>query len=132
MSEPRVGVGVIVRRGDDVLLVRRRGTHGDGTWSTPGGHLDFGEAPAACAAREAYEETGVAIGPPRFVGVTNDVFEDDQKHYVTIWLEADHESGKAAISADYELSEVAWFPNDGLPEPLFPPLRRLLDGEALR
>lgn len=132
MSEPRVGVGVIVRRGGDVLLVRRRGTHGDGTWSTPGGHLDFGEAPAACAVREASEETGVSIGLPRFVGVTNDVFEDEQKHYVTIWLEADHESGEAAVNADYELSEVAWFPNDGLPEPLFPPLRRLLDGEALR
>ena len=40
-AEPRVGVGCIVRRGSQLLLVRRRGAHGSGTWSTPGGNLDY-------------------------------------------------------------------------------------------
>ena len=128
---PRVGVGVVVRRERELLLVRRAGTHGSGTWSTPGGHLDFGEDPAACRAREAAEETGVRIGPVRLVGVTNDVFEREAKHYVTLWFEAEHASGEAAALAGDELDAVGWFGEDELPEPLFPPLRKLLQGRTL-
>jgi len=132
VSWPRVGVGCIVRRGSELLLVRRRGAHGDGTWSTPGGNLDFGEEPAACASREAEEETGVKVGPARFVGLTNDVFDAENKHYVTLWFEAKYVGGEASVRADDELSIVAWFPEDQLPEPLFLPLRNLLEGEATR
>lgn len=131
MSEPRVGVGIVVRRDRDLLLVRRAGSHGSGTWSTPGGHLDFGEDPAACAAREAEEETGVTLGPARFVGVTNDVFEAEGKHYVTLWFEAEHEAGDAAALADDELDAVEWFPEDALPDALFPPLLKLLAGRTI-
>jgi len=52
-SQPKVGVAIIVTRGDKVLLMKRMGPHGHGTWSTPGGHLEFGESPEECAAREA-------------------------------------------------------------------------------
>lgn len=51
-DQPRIGVGSIVSRGDEILLVRRASVHGWGTWSTPGGHLDHGETLEACAARE--------------------------------------------------------------------------------
>lgn len=131
LSVPRVGVGIVVRREGELLLVRRAGTHGSGTWSTPGGHLDFGEDPAACAAREAEEETGVRIGPARLIGVTNDVFEREAKHYVTLWFEAEHESGEAAALAKDELDVVGWFAEDELPEPLFPPLQKLVEGRTL-
>ncbi|MGI8480342.1 MAG: nucleotide triphosphate diphosphatase NUDT15 [Gaiellaceae bacterium] len=131
MRWPRVGVGCIVRRGDDLLLVRRRGAHGEGTWSSPGGNLDFGEEPAACAARESEEETGVEVGTPRFVGLTNDVFEAETKHYITLWFEAEHVRGEAHARADDELSEVAWFREDELPDPLFLPLRNLLMGRSI-
>ena len=40
---PRIGVGVIVQRGDRVLLGKRRSaSHGDGVWQFPGGHLEWG------------------------------------------------------------------------------------------
>ncbi len=131
MTRPRVGVGCIVRRGGEVLLVQRRGAHGEGTWSSPGGNLDFGEEPAACAVRESQEETGVEVGTPRFVGVTNDVFDHEGKHYVTLWFEAEHVRGEPEIRAADELSEVAWFRESALPEPLFLPLRHLLDGRKI-
>jgi 8-oxo-dGTP diphosphatase len=131
MSSPRVGVGCIVRRDAEVLLVRRHGSHGEGTWSSPGGNLEFGEDPAVCAAREAAEETGVTVGTSRFVGVTNDVFGDEGKHYVTLWFEADYAAGEPTVRAHDELTEVAWFHEGTLPEPLFLPLRNLLAGRAL-
>jgi 8-oxo-dGTP diphosphatase len=127
-----VGVGVLVRRGDEVLLVRRHGSHGAGTWSPPGGYLDFGEHPADCAVRETREETGVEVGGPRFAGVTNDLFAPEGKHFVTLWFEADYGGGAATIAAADELSEVAWFPRNGLPDPLFAPFERFLAGEVLR
>jgi 8-oxo-dGTP diphosphatase len=131
-GEPRVGVGLLVYRGDDILLVRRHGSHGAGTWSPPGGYLDFGEDPADCAAREAREETAVEVGPRRFAGVTNDVFPNESKHFVTLWFEAEHVGGEASPVAPSELTEVRWFSRRELPQPLFQPFEQFLVGRVLR
>lgn len=128
LSMVRVGVGAVVRRADGALLmVRRHGVHGAGTWSTPGGHLDFGETPEACALREATEETGVIATNPRMVGTTNDVMVSDGRHYVTLWVLLDHVSGDGEALATHELDEVHWFAADALPEPLFAPLANAID-----
>lgn len=121
-------MGVLVRRGGDVLLMLRARSHGAGTWSPPGGKLDFGEAPADCARREVREETGVVIREPRFLGCTNDVF--DHAHWLTLWFEADG-AGEARRESPEEAAEVRWFPERALPEPLFPPYARLLAGELV-
>ncbi|MFZ6026549.1 MAG: nucleotide triphosphate diphosphatase NUDT15 [Chloroflexota bacterium] len=129
MNAPRVGVGMVITRGDEVLLLRRKNVHGEGTWSTPGGHLECGESPEACAAREAREETGIEVSGVRFVGITNDVF-DETRHYITIWMCGDYLSGEAHVAAEYESSQVGWFSWDALPQPLFLPLQHLLWGES--
>jgi 8-oxo-dGTP diphosphatase len=124
-QRPQVGTAMIIMKDDKVLLMKRKGPHGQGTWSTPGGHLDFGETLEGCAAREAKEEVGVDVVDVRFRAVTNDVFEETGKHYVTAWFE-----GKAmnepAIAAERELSEIGWFAWDSLPQPLFLPLENLV------
>jgi 8-oxo-dGTP diphosphatase len=127
-ERPGVGVGVIVTKGDQVLLLRRTNVHGSGTWSTPGGHLDFGELPEQCAVREVKEETGIEIGEVEFRAVTSDLFEAEGKHYLTLWFEAEHESGEARVAAPEEMSDVGWFGWGKLPSPLFLPLQNLLDG----
>ena len=40
---PRVGVGVLVCRGDHVLVGKRRSSVGGGKYALPGGFLDFGK-----------------------------------------------------------------------------------------
>lgn len=125
-----VGVSVLVRRGDELLLEKRAHTHGAGTWGPPSGHVDFRETPEQTAQRETQEETGVNISNMVFLGVTNDVFETEQKHYLTIWFDAAYESGEARLKAPKEESEVGWFKRDALPQPLFLPLQHLLEGDV--
>jgi hypothetical protein len=45
-------------------------------------------------------------------------------------FEATSFDGGAALGATEEMSELQWFSRLDLPKPLFPPLRRLLDGEC--
>lgn len=127
---PRVGVGTIITKENSVLLLRRKNVHGSGTWSTPGGHLEYGESPERCAVREANEETAVKIESVEFRGVTNDFFEAEGKHYVTLWFQAKQWSGNAVVAAANEMSEVGWFEWDDLPTPLFLPFRNLLEGRC--
>lgn len=129
-SAPRVGVGVVITKDQQVLLLRRRNVHGAGTWSTPGGHLDFGESPEQCAVREVKEETGLDIDPVVFRAITNDVFVAENRHYITIWMEGHYTAGEPFLAAPYEASEIGWFPWDALPQPLFLPLQHLLDGHC--
>lgn len=123
----RVGVGVLVYKNNQVLMIKRINSHGSGTWSPPGGHLDYGETPIECAIRECKEETNVDINNARFKCITNDIFEEG-KHYITIWIEADYVSGEAKVNAEEELSEIGWYKWENLPKPLFLSLQNLLDG----
>jgi 8-oxo-dGTP diphosphatase len=128
---PGVGVACIVMRAGRVLLIRRQRSHGAGTWSTPGGHLDFGETPTECAIRETREETGVRVSRVEFLAVTNDVFADAGKHYITVWMRGETEDGTARISDPAEVAEVGWFDPAALPAPLFLSLENLLAGRCL-
>jgi 8-oxo-dGTP diphosphatase len=124
-QKPHVGTAIIITKDDKVLLMKRKGPHGTGTWSTPGGHLDFGEMFEGCAAREAKEEVGVDVVDIRFRSVTNDVFEETGKHYVTVWMEG-KTTGEPFIATECEVAEIGWFAWDVLPQPLFLPLENLL------
>lgn len=121
-QKPQVGTATLITKDDKVLLMKRKGPHGAGTWSPPGGHLDFGETPEACAAREAKEEVGLEVRDLQFRGVTNDVFEESDRHYITLWLETGSFSGEAVIASEQEVEEIGWFSWEALPQPLFLPL----------
>jgi 8-oxo-dGTP diphosphatase len=124
---PYIGVGCIVERDGKILLVREH----RGRWSTPGGHLDFGESPAACAAREALEEAGVVVSNVRFVAVTNDVMEDIDKHYVTIWMRGDAICADLKINDTEEIAHVGWFESDHVPRPLHVFFENLICGRSM-
>jgi 8-oxo-dGTP diphosphatase len=128
-QDPKVGIGIIITKDNQVLLMKRKGPHGHGTWSTPGGHLDFGETPEGCAAREAKEEVGLDVVDIRFRALTNDLFETTEKHYITIWMEG-KSTGEPFIAAEEEVAEIGWFAWDSLPQPLFLTLENLLKANS--
>lgn len=124
-GEVRVGVGAIVVRDGKVLLGYRRGSHGEGTWALPGGHLEYGENAADCAIREVAEETGLRIHDIRPGPYTNDIFDAEGMHYVTLFVVASCHDGEAAILEPEKCDAWRWFYWDNLPEPLFLPLQSL-------
>lgn len=57
-----VGVGVMIFDKDGMILLgKRKGSHGAGEYSFPGGHLEYGESFEECAKREVMEECGIEI-----------------------------------------------------------------------
>lgn len=125
-SEPRVGVGVIIKKDGKVLFGKRKGSHGAGDWCCPGGHLDFKESFEDCAIRETAEETGIKIKNIKFGAVTNDFFQNEDKHYITISIVADYDSGDVEIKEPDKCEEWGWFEWNSLPEPLFISTQNLL------
>lgn len=121
----KVGVGVIIVRDGYLLLGKRRGSHGADTWALPGGHLEFGESIQSCAKREIFEETGVVVNSVRNVAFTNDFFENERKHYVTLFVLAEKWSGQPAVMEPNKCKGWLWFDWANLPTPLFVPLQNL-------
>lgn len=125
-QRPKVGLGVILHKDGKVLLGKRKNAHGAGEWGFPGGHLEFGETYEACARREVMEEAGVTIKNLKFVTATNDIFEKENKHYVTVYISADYDAGLVRNNEPEKLEKWEWFSPAKLPTPLFTPIRNLL------
>jgi len=85
---PHIGVGVLLIRGNHLLLIKRKYNPDAGYWSIPGGHLDLGERVEKAAVRETYEETGFKVKVSGLAGIIDKIMYDDkgkiEYHYVLI------------------------------------------------
>ena len=109
-DRPYVGVGVIVFRNQQVLLIKRNKEPNKGQWSIPGGKQIIGETVADAAKRELLEETGVKVDQLLLVDVVDTIIPDVEGkikyHYTLVdymgqWLSGDPRAGDDA-------QEVRW------------------------
>jgi ADP-ribose pyrophosphatase YjhB (NUDIX family) len=109
-SRPWVGVGIVVWKGDRVLLVRRGRAPRRGEWSIPGGGQDLGETVFEAAIREVLEETGLTICPTGIITVVDSILraEDDRVrfHYTLVEIAAEWVAGEPVAASDAEA--VRW------------------------
>jgi 8-oxo-dGTP diphosphatase len=132
-KRPGVGFGVMVIKDGKVLLGKRNDDpakasslmHGEGTWTMPGGKLDFGETLVEGARRELLEETGISANSLRFVSLTDDMAGD--AHFVTAGFLCERFSGAPKTMEPEEITEWKWFPIGKLPEKVFPPSRKIIE-----
>lgn len=126
MKRPSVGVGVIIVRGNKVLLGKRKNAHGAGTWNFPGGHLEWAETVEGCAKREVKEETGLTINAIKIGPYTNDFSRKENNHYITLFAIAISQKGTPKVMEPEKCEGWEWFEWDKLPIPLFLPIENLL------
>ncbi|OZJ03957.1 hypothetical protein BZG36_03249 [Bifiguratus adelaidae] len=135
----RVGVAALVVYSDGelrMLIGKRKGSHGAGTWQLPGGHLEFGESFEECARREVLEETNLEVSDATFLTATNDIMHDENKHYVTIFMLCKVDASAAQnvrVMEPHKCECWHWIPLSDLKNeqstyrPLFLPLKHLAE-----
>jgi len=115
-ARPIVGIGVVVLRGDAVLLVRRGKPPNVGSWTLPGGAQEVGETTEAAARRELLEETGIEVGSMQLAATVDSIRRDAddrvQYHYTIIDFCARWATGEPRAGSD--VTEALWAPLDAL------------------
>ena len=127
LSFPRLSPAVImlVKRGDDELLLARNRAFVDGFFSVLAGFVEPGESLEEAVAREVFEEVGLDVTDIGYFGSQPWPFP----HQLMIGFTARYAGGDIRLQAD-EIAEAAWFSRHG-PLPKLPGklsiARRLID-----
>jgi 8-oxo-dGTP diphosphatase len=123
---PRAGVGVMVVRDNKVLLGRRHDDaekadselHGEGTWTMPGGKLEWHKTFAQGATDELTEETSLIPKNLKIISVTDEIIPD--KHFVTAGFLCTEFEGEPQVMEPDEIIKWEWFAFSELPKNIFP------------
>ena len=117
-EKPLVGVGGILFRGDEVLLIKRGFEPSKGKWTFPGGLVEKGETLKQALKREMLEETNLVVESGPFVGIFEKITRDDDGkvlyHYVVVDMLCRYVEGELKPGDDAE--EAAFVPIDRITE----------------
>lgn len=125
--KPGLGVGVLVLKDNKILLGLRNPDkvkasselQGQGTWTMPGGKVEFMETLVDAAKRELEEETSLKATELELFSVSDDM--TDTAHYVTIGFLVKEYSGNVQTMEPETILEWKWFDMDDLPTNLYKP-----------
>jgi 8-oxo-dGTP diphosphatase len=87
MSEyrnPVPAVDIILQKGSEILLVKRKNEPFKDQLALPGGFVNEAESVESAAMREAFEETSLDIEPIDILGVYSDPKRDPRRHILTV------------------------------------------------
>lgn len=128
------GVGIMILKDGKVLLGKRNDDpekagselSGEGTWTMPGGKIDFGESFEDAAAREALEETGLILNKKRLqlISLNND--KTEKAHFVTIGFLYENPDGEPKAMEPEEIVEWKWFDLNNFPLNIYFPSEKIL------
>ena len=125
-----VAVHLILRRGNDVLLLRRQNTgYEDGSYSVIAGHLDGNETATMAMAREAAEEARIEVAPAdlRFVHVMHRKEAGASDERIDLFFTVTTWHGEPTIGEPEKCDELRWTDLDDLPPNVVPYVRAVLD-----
>ena len=112
---PIIGVGGIIFRKDQVLLVKRGREPAQGQWSIPGGVVHTGETLKEAVIREVLEETHLKVEVLALAKVLERIFrEPDGRvayHYVLVDFLCRRKAGKLKSGSDAEDAQFASLQN---------------------
>lgn len=131
--KPKVGVGVLIIENDKVLLGLRNPDKikasselkGEGTWTMPGGKVEWMESLSAAAKRELKEETDLNGEVLELITVSDDMTET--AHYVTVCFLVSKYSGEIKTMEPETILEWKWFNLNNLPNNMYEPSRKCIE-----
>lgn len=129
-ERPIVGIGAVVLKDDQVLLIRRGKPPRAGSLSLPGGAQRVGETVNEGALREVMEETGVEAVVLGLIDVVDSMTKDDagrlQYHYTLVDVVCRWIAGEPSASGD--AADALWVPLADIPDlPLWSETRRIIE-----
>jgi len=129
---PKVGVSLIIRKGDQVLIQKRIGKHCHGQIGFPGGHLEMFENFEDAALRELAEEAGdIQVTTPKLLTCSNTKFFYENKHYVVVFMVCDWVGGEAEVTEPEKCEYWIWCKwDDLLKMPIMKGIIDLIDREV--
>jgi ADP-ribose pyrophosphatase YjhB (NUDIX family) len=129
-TRPFIGIGIVVIKGNHVLLCQRGKPPNVGSWTLPGGAQELGETCELAARRELQEECGLEVGPLHFCAHVDTIRRDEDGrirfHYTILdfaarWVAGDPIAGSDVMSAE-------WAPMNALePYDLWSEAHRIID-----
>lgn len=130
MNITKVGIGVVVFRNgyQEVLVGKRKGSHGEGEWALPGGHLEYMESFFSTAVRELAEEVGpnFIVRNLRVVSLIN-LIEYAPKHYIDIGMACEWISGDPVVMEPHKVDTWEWVSVNDIPTPRFATVERIVE-----
>jgi 8-oxo-dGTP diphosphatase len=106
---PAVATIILDQTRQRLVLVRRRYPPQVGSWTFPGGGVEFGESITETAIREAQEETGLTIGLESQLGTWS-----TPTHETLITFYMAYVVG-GVLKAGSDAEDAQWFPWDHIP-----------------
>lgn len=129
-----IGFGIMILKDGKILLGKRHDDpekarsllHGEGTWTMPGGKLEFGEQFEDACIRETLEETNLKIKKEdlKLISLTNDIVLT--AHFVTVGFLCEKFEGKPKVMEPDEITVWQWFDLHDLPPNVFSPSARII------
>lgn len=131
--KPGIGVGIMVLKEEKILLGLRNPDkekasselQGQGTWTMPGGKVEFMETLEAAAKRELAEETDLIAKKLDLLCISDDM--TDTAHYVTVGFIAREYKGEVKTMEPETILEWKWFSLDELPKNLYNPSKKCIE-----
>lgn len=128
-----VGTGVLIFNNENKILLGLRSSdpekadselEGEGTWTLPGGKLDFLESPIECAKRETKEETDIDVKNLKLISVSDDKIP--KAHFITLGFLCKEFEGEPKTMEPDEITKWEWFEINSLPERIFSPSKKII------
>ena len=113
---PLTCVAAFVVDGSGRVLIGNRVK--DAIPSLPGGKVDWAEAAHVGLAREVFEETGLIVEPGRLLGYTDDMWPEDDLHFVTLYFRCTVIGGELTVREPTKIDSFQWVAPSMMP-PLY-------------
>ena len=113
---PKVAVGAVVGNDEGKILLIQRAD--SGVWLYPTGWADVGYSASEVAVKEVQEETGIEIEPLRLIAVLDGLRLGFTRVPLYSLVFQCQVVGGELVAHPLETTDVGWFAEDELPQPL--------------